>query len=154
MVPTELGPDRWVYRCDQCEKYEFPERPVKEYALLMLTPPFDDCPTTDKTPGPNLKQILAKQGGLKTGPEHVHFEDDFIKVWVRSFNPKNGLVELIVEKKQSQVGSYYITLSFESGDSALLSYNGESPSNPRAWTPNSSHKNDTLIKLEATKHRQ
>jgi hypothetical protein len=91
--------------------------------------------------------------GLKTGPGQIHFEDEFITVVVLRFDPKSGIAEVVFSKRQALAGFYYVTLSFASGDSVRLDYNGENPNNPAVWTPNSAHRDDVLTKVEAVKVR-
>jgi hypothetical protein len=86
-------------------------------------------------------------------PKKVLFEDDFIAVRIVAFDPKSGLGNVSIQKKLPQVGFYYITVSYASGDSNRLDYNGENPNNPDPWDINSSHRNDAITKLEAKKAR-
>jgi hypothetical protein len=91
--------------------------------------------------------------GIAIGPNIIQFEDDFIAVRIPSFTPTTGQVQVLFEKKSARVGFYYVTVSFLSGDSSRMDYDGENPNNPEIWEINSSHRHDTIVKLEATKVR-
>jgi hypothetical protein len=92
-------------------------------------------------------------GGIAIGPNEKQFEDAFIVVRVLSFLPATGEVEVYFEKKVEKVGFYYVTVHFASGDSSRMDYDGENPNNPEVWQINSSHRNDSIIRVDGVKVR-
>jgi hypothetical protein len=91
--------------------------------------------------------------GIQIGPNVVQFEDPFIEIRILAFSPFTGLGDLVVEKRQPNVGFYYINISFASGDSVRLDYDGANLNNPDTWELRSSHRNDTIVRVWATKVR-
>lgn len=90
---------------------------------------------------------------IQVGPNTIQFEDDFIEVRVLSFNPDNGHADIHVQKKTAQVGFYYITVQFRSGDSTRLDYDGGNPSIPVEWDVITSHRNDAIGSIGVIKVR-
>ncbi len=91
--------------------------------------------------------------GLEIGPDKILFQDDYITVRIARFDPQSGFGEVLVDQKREPSGDYYIWVHFKSGDSTRMDYNGANPNNPRPWVINSSHRNDTITKVEAKKIR-
>jgi hypothetical protein len=91
--------------------------------------------------------------GLEIGPDKILFQDDYITVRIARFDPQSGRGEVLVDHKREPSGDYYIWVHFKSGDSTRMDYNGANPNNPRPWVINSSHRNDTITKVEAKKIR-
>jgi hypothetical protein len=91
--------------------------------------------------------------GIEIGPNIIQFEDDSIEVRVLSFNPDNGLGDIHVQKKTARVGFYYITVHFRSGDSTRLDYDGGNPQIPVGWEIRTSHRNDTIERVDVIKVR-
>lgn len=91
--------------------------------------------------------------GLEIGPNKILFQDDYITVRIPHFDSQSGQVEVLVDHKQEPSGDYYIWVHFKSGDSSRMDYNGANPNNPRPWVVNSSHRNDTITRVEAKKIR-
>jgi hypothetical protein len=91
--------------------------------------------------------------GLEIGPDKILFQDDYITVRIARFDPQSGCGEVLVDHKGEPSGDYYIWVHFESCDSTRMDYNGANPNNPRPWVINSSHRNDTITKVEAKKIR-
>jgi hypothetical protein len=58
MIPVEIGPNQWIYRCASCKQKEYPNIPVSKEHLAKLAPPYHDCPRSNE---PNMKAILEKQ---------------------------------------------------------------------------------------------
>jgi len=91
--------------------------------------------------------------GLEIGPGKILFQDDYITVSILRFDPESGRAEVLVDHKREPSGEYYIWVHFKSGDSTRMDYNSANPNNPRPWVINSSHRNDTIAKVEAKKIR-
>lgn len=88
---------------------------------------------------------------LEIGSGKVLFQDGFIVITIPSFDSHSGVGQVLIEHKQEPVGNYYIWVYFKSGDSTRLDYNGANPNNPKPWIVNSSHRNDTILRVEAKK---
>jgi hypothetical protein len=91
--------------------------------------------------------------GLEVGADKILFEDDNISVVTPRFDTQSGKAEVLLNHKREPGGEYYIWVYFKSGDSTRMDYNAANPNNPRPWVINSSHRNDTITRVEVKKIR-
>ena len=83
----------------------------------------------------------------------MQFADNHIVVRLISFDPSTGAARLAVDENDNNVGFYYISVHFGSGDSTRIDYDGGNPRRDNRPIAQSTHKNDTLKKIEVKRVR-
>lgn len=83
----------------------------------------------------------------------AQFADSHIVLRLIGFDPSTGVAKLAVDENQNNVGFYYIFVYFGSGDNTRIDYDGGNPRRDNRPTAQSSHKNDTLAKIEVKRIR-
>lgn len=91
--------------------------------------------------------------GIEIGPNHVHFEDDFIAVRIIGFDPEKGRANVLIERKRKESYFYYVVVKFRSGDSTRIDYDGDNPNIPADYVVRTSHRGDAIASVEAIKVR-
>jgi hypothetical protein len=91
--------------------------------------------------------------GIEIGPNVIQFEDDFIEIRILGFDSFTGVGDLSVERKQANVGFYYIHLTFRSGNTIRIDYDSANPNHHDYFEFQAAYRNDAIVKVEATKVR-
>jgi len=81
------------------------------------------------------------------------FDDDHMDIELLNFEPYSGVGQLIVREKHNGVGFYYIFVTFESGDSTRIDYDGGNPQRVQFLTVHTTHRNDTIKEIVAKRVR-
>ena len=79
------------------------------------------------------------------------FADDHIMVRQVGFDPASGQLELEIEEKHPGVGFYYITATFESGNSTRIDYDGGNPGRVRNQIVRTGKPNDAVKEIKAVR---
>ena len=91
--------------------------------------------------------------GIEIGPNVVQFEDDFIEIRILGFDAFTGAGDLSVERKQAEVGFYYIQLTFRSGNTNRIDYDSANPNHHDYFEFQAAYRNDAIVRVEARRVR-
>ena len=84
----------------------------------------------------------------------ARFADQHIVVRQISFDPTSGQLALAIDENHEKVGFYYITVTFDSGNSTRIDYDGGNPprrdTRPIVQTPK---RNDTVKEIKVIRVR-
>jgi hypothetical protein len=87
-----------------------------------------------------------------TGMEKV-FEDKHITLKLAGFDPTSCEAQFIIDEREDNVGFYYITVVFESGDQTRLDYDGGNSKRDKSPVIKSSHLKDSIANISAIRVR-
>lgn len=83
----------------------------------------------------------------------VAYEDEHLTVARLSFNSHKGVAEIVVREKHSDVGFYYITVTFESNNSTRIDYDGGNPNRVFVHTVQTMERNDRMREIKVVRVR-
>lgn len=83
----------------------------------------------------------------------THFADGHIVLRLLGFDPSSRQCRLAVDENHPNVGFYYIWVTFASGDETRIDYDGANPNRNNRPVVESSHINDFLKSIRATRVR-
>jgi len=83
----------------------------------------------------------------------MQFSDPHIVVRFITFDPSAGTARIGIDENHPNVGFYYIWVHFGSGDNTRIDYDGANPNRDNRPIVKTSHKNDTVAKLEVKRVR-
>ena len=86
-------------------------------------------------------------------PGRVLYQDSNITVRLLDFDALHGVATIFVDEHVPQVGFYYITVQFASGNSHRIDYNGASPNCKVPYEVRTIQRNDTIQGVKAIKAR-
>ena len=85
--------------------------------------------------------------------KQVAFDDDHITIGDADFDSAKGILRLEIHEKHESVGFYYITTTFESGNSNRIDYDGDNPRRDKNPTVETPAKNDSVKQVQAVRVR-
>jgi hypothetical protein len=100
-----------------------------------------------------LDEVARVAEGIGIGPNTVQFEDDFIVIRIFGYDRETGQGDIVIERKQAEVGFYYIYLTFDSGNTNRLDFDGANPNIGEFMDFQATYRNDLIVKVEAKKVR-
>ena len=81
------------------------------------------------------------------------FSDQYITLSFLRFDERSGNAFLQVTERTSNVGFYYITVVFQSGDQVRIAYDGGNPNRLKDPVAQSSHRQDFVSEIRAIRVR-
>ena len=81
------------------------------------------------------------------------FEDEHITLNLVESNPISGESQFTIDEREENVGFYYITVVFESGDQSRLEYDGGNPRRDKYPVIKSNHLKDAIADISAIRVR-
>lgn len=81
------------------------------------------------------------------------YEDSHITVRLLGFDPATGRANLSVDEHDSNVGFYFITVRFASGDETRINYDGGNPRRDLMPVVQTGHANDAINEIEVKRVR-
>jgi hypothetical protein len=78
---------------------------------------------------------------------HV-YDDDHITVRDLGFDPTSGKLKLAIDEKHPSVGSYFIAVTFDSGNHTRIPYDGASPNRNKDPIAQTYKPNDSVKEIK------
>lgn len=92
-------------------------------------------------------------GGQEVYAFQTHFSDGHIVLRLLGFDPTSRQCRLAIDEEHPNVGFYYIWVTFSSGDESRFDYDGGNPNRDNHPIATSSHINDGVKNIRATRVR-